>query len=283
MMYRRAVGTLALVAALAMSAAGARAFDDASYPDWSGSWLKTEGANSGNFDPSKPRGPGQQTPLKPEFQKVLDASLADIAKGGQGNDPGYLCGSHGMPRVMIANVPIFFVILPQTTYVILERLSQVRRIFTDGRGWPAQLPGASLGYSIGRWIDTDGDGVYDVLEAETRGFKGPRVYDASGLPLHFDNQSVFKERFYLDKADPKTIHDEVTVIDHALTRPWVVDKRYVHESNPHPDWREGSCIEGSDLVALGKEMYILRADGLLMPAKKDQPPPDLRYFNRASK
>jgi hypothetical protein len=46
-----------------------------------------------------------------------------------------------MPRVMIANVPIYFVILPETTYVILERLSQVRRIFTDGRAWPARLQG----------------------------------------------------------------------------------------------------------------------------------------------
>jgi hypothetical protein len=33
-----------------------------------------------------------------------------------------------MPRVMIVNVPVYFVILPETTYVILERLSQVRRI-----------------------------------------------------------------------------------------------------------------------------------------------------------
>jgi hypothetical protein len=104
-----------------------------------------------------------------------------------------------------------------------------------------------------------------------------------GLPLHFDNQSIFKERIHPDKADPKIIHDEVTVIDHALTHPWIVDKRYVYESNSHPDWRESSCVEGSDLVALGKEMYLLRADGLLMPAKKDQRPPDLRYFKRVTK
>ena len=52
-----------------------------------------------------------------------------------------------MPRVMIANVPIYFVILPETTYVILERLSQVRHIFTDGSTWPARLPGACVGYS----------------------------------------------------------------------------------------------------------------------------------------
>jgi hypothetical protein len=28
---------------------------------------------------------------------------------------------------------------------------------------------------------------------------------------------------------------------------------------------------------------MLSADGLLMPAKKDQPPPDLRYFNQRRK
>jgi hypothetical protein len=37
-------------------------------------------------------------------------------------------------------------------------------------------------------------------------------------------------------------------------------------------------VEGSGLIAIGKEMYVLRGDGLLMPAKNDQPPPDLRYF-----
>jgi hypothetical protein len=26
-----------------------------------------------------------------------------------------------------------------------------------------------LGYSIGKWLDTDGDGRYDTLEVETRG------------------------------------------------------------------------------------------------------------------
>jgi hypothetical protein len=57
----------------------------------------------------------------------------------------------------------------------------------------------------------------------------------------------------------------------------------VHSPNPRPDWREASCVEGSDLIAIGKEMYIIRADGLLMPAKKDQPPPDLRYFKQVMK
>jgi len=116
---------------------------------------------------------------------------------------------------------------------------------------------------------------------ETRGpFKGPRAYDGTGLPLHFDNQSVFKERFYLDKSDPNVLHDTITVMDHALTRPWTADKTYRRSANTRPKWREYYCINGMVNVVIGKENYFLSADGLLMPAKKNQAPPDLRYFKQ---
>jgi len=32
-------------------------------------------------------------------------------------------------------------------------------------------------------------------------------------------------------------------------------------------------------VRIGTENYMIGADGLLMPAKKGQQPPDLRYFS----
>jgi hypothetical protein len=75
----------------------------------------------------------------------------------------------------------------------------------------------------------------------------------------------------------------MTVIDHALTRPWVVTKNYRRDPDPRPFWREYVCAENNSHVQLGKEVYYLSADGLLMPAKKDQPPPDLRYFNQSRK
>jgi hypothetical protein len=50
-----------------------------------------------------------------------------------------------------------------------------------------------------------------VLEVDTNGpFKGPRTYDAAGLPLHFDNKSTFKERFRVDKNDPSVLRDGIT-------------------------------------------------------------------------
>jgi hypothetical protein len=48
---------------------------------------------------------------------------------------------------------------------------------------------------------------------ETRNMKGPRAFDASGLPLHADNQTIVKERYTFDRDDPDLISNEVTVID----------------------------------------------------------------------
>jgi hypothetical protein len=277
-----AAGSLLLAAFI--STTSVQAFDDAKYPDWKGRWDLMRVAGVGaplnpGFDTTKPWGLGQQAPLTPEYQKVLEASMADQAKGGLGNYPPAQCMPSGMPRMMTFGAHEY-VITPATTYIVLE-WDRDRRVFTDGRDWPSDLEPTYAGYSIGRWIDTDGDGRYDVLAVETRGpFKGPRAYEASGLPLHFDNESIFLERFYLDKSNANILHDEMTIVDHALTRPWTVDRRYVRSSDPRPNWPENYCTESNANVVIDKENYRLSADGLLMPAKKDQAPPDLRYFKR---
>ena len=50
-----------------------------------------------------------------------------------------------------------------------------------------------------------------------------------------------------------------------------------------PIFIEAICSEGNQHVRIGQENYMVSADGHLMPAKKDQPPPDLRYFNQAQR
>jgi hypothetical protein len=286
MFDRRWIGVITLSAALCLSTDCAQAFDDARYPNWKGQWTRVTVPGVGGqpaFDPTRPWGPGQQAPLTAEYQKVLEDSMADQAKGGLGNYPTARCLPGGMPRMMTFGEHEY-VITPETTYILIGGEDHFRRIFTDGRDWPTDVEPAYAGYSIGRWIDEDGDGRYDVLEVETRGpFKGPRAYDATGLPLHFDNQSIFKERFHLDKADPNILHDEITVIDHALTRPWSVDKRYRRNPNPRANWPESYCTESNAQIVIGKENYFLSAEGFLMPAKKDQPPPDLRYFKQTQR
>ena len=289
MTHRGSIGVLALAAALTAAWAGAARAAEATYPDWKGQWYRfTVPGVKGQpaFDQTRSWGLGQQAPLTPEYQKVLEASIADQANGGLGNYFQARCLGAGMPHMMIgfSSAPLEFVITPDATYVLIGFVDHFRRIFTDGRVFPDDLEPTYAGYSIGRWIDEDGDGRYDVLEVETRGpFKGPRATDASGLPLHFDNQSIFKERIRRDKADPHILHDEITIIDHALTRPWTVDKRYVTGDDPRPRWPEHICAENNGQIVIGKENYFFSADGLLMPVRKGQEPPDLKYFNRPRK
>jgi hypothetical protein len=172
------------------------------------------------------------------------------------------------------------IILPETTYIRIDHVrDSKRRIFTDGRDWPKNpVPGFD-GYSIGKWLDTDGDGRFDTLEVETRDLKGPRTFEPSGMPLHEDNETVVTERIYLDKADPNLLHDDMTVIDHALTRPWSVAKKYRREKIARPVWPEDNCPDSNGLIFIGNVMYYESAEGLLMPSKKGQQPPDLHYFN----
>jgi hypothetical protein len=281
MLYRNSLGAAALVAALWFATGDSRAWDDSKYPDFTGQWRPIGGP--GRFDMSKPAGRGQQAPLTPEYQAIFEANLVDQAQGGQGTSATYTCISPGMPRVTNGYGEMEFVVTPATTHILIRHIDDDRRIFTDGRDWPEELNPTFLGYSIGKWIDTDGDGRYDVLEVETRGpFKGPRAFDGSGLPLHADNGTVVKERIYVDKTDPNVAHDEVTVIDSALTRPWTVMKNYRRSPDPRPRWTEENCSENNH-IEIGKEDYMLSFDGLLMPTRKDQPPPDLKYFQRAQK
>src|SRR5712691_8674094 len=203
MSYRSPTCALALAAALMATTSGVRAADDAKYPNWKGQWtaIVTSGliGTQFKFDPTKDRGVGQQAPLTPEYQKVHEDSMADQATGGLGNYPTARCLPGGMPRMMTFSNHEY-VITPETTYLLLTSADHLRRIFTDGRDWPKNPTPTYGGYSIGKWIDEDGDGRYDLLDVETRYFKGPRAFDASGLPLAFDNQSVFKERFFIDKT-----------------------------------------------------------------------------------
>jgi hypothetical protein len=273
------------IATLAMIGPGSAA--DVKYPDWRGQWNRRVVPGLGgqpSFDQTRPWGRGQQAPLTPEYTAILEASLAEQTRGGQGNFTGHArCLPAGMPLMMVAFVPQEYVITPDTTYILINNADANRRIFTDGRDWPTgDIEATYQGYSIGRWIDEDGDGRFDLLEVETRDFKGPRAYDTSGLPLHGDNQTIVRERMRFPKDDPNTIRNEITTFDHALTHPWTVTKVYRRAETAQPEWLEMNCAENNPHIRIGTENYFIGADGMLMPAKKNQAPPDLRYFKQTA-
>ncbi|MEA3068094.1 MAG: hypothetical protein QOK41_1501 [Sphingomonadales bacterium] len=274
MQTRSSIGAAVLASALLLPLI-AKAEDAKKYPDWDALWIR--GSPVGAWDSANPPGRGQKPPLTPEFQAIWQANLAKQAAGKE-FDIKSTCGPVGMPRVMTLYEPIEIIVKPKTTYMLAESMSPIRRIYTDGRDWPKIDDPAFVGYSIGKWSDSTNSGTYDTLEVETRNMRGPRLMDSSGIPLHPDNQTVVKEKLYLDKSNPDILRNEITTYDHAFTQPWAVSRFYRREHNPI--FEEYNCTEDNPWLVIGDELYLKDAQGYIMPIQKNQPPPDQKYFQK---
>ena len=278
MLDRFSISAMALALAVCATNAVAQIHDRSKYPDWSGQWNRVPDGDVPRYDPSKPIRK-QEAPLKPEYQDLHKASMKDLDAGGFGLDTHYACMPMGMPRQMSGVSFMEFLFSPSVTHILFEdTTAQTRRVYTDGRDFPKNREPTFVGYSIGKWLDTDGDGRYDMLEVETRNLRGPRTWDQTGMPMADDNGTVIRERLHLDKSNPDILHNEMTTIDNSLTRPWTVLKKYQRRTQDL-SWEENNCVEANAYITINKQVYFVSSDGLLMPQKKDQPPPDLRYFN----
>jgi hypothetical protein len=278
MLDRLSISAIALALAVCATNAVAQIHDRSKYPDWSGQWNRVPDGGVPRYDPSKPLRK-QEAPLKPEYRALHEASMKDLDAGGFGLDTHYACMPMGMPRQMSGISFMEFLFSPSVTHILFEdTTAQTRRVYTDGRDFPENREPTFVGYSIGKWLDTDGDGRYDMLEVETRNLRGPRTWDQTGMPMADDNGTVIRERLHLDKTNPDILHNEMTTIDNSLTRPWTVLKKYQRRTKDIT-WEENNCVEANAYITINKQVYFVSSDGHLMPQKKDQPPPDLRYFN----
>jgi hypothetical protein len=98
-----------------------------------------------------------------------------------------------------------------------------------------------------------------------------RVTDTSG--------ALWQEYIHSNRHDPEVLRNEITTIDHALTRPWTLTRGYRHEREAA--WFEHPCERAySQHLFIGRENYFFSAGGRLMPARKGQPAPDLRYLDQ---
>jgi hypothetical protein len=262
-----------LLSFLCLAAGGAAAEEAKTNPAFAGMWNRA--SKPSTWDVTKPAGPGQQAPLKPEYESVYAANRAK-QKTGEYFDPQAACKPTGMPRMMTIYDPVEIVVTPPVTYMLLESTSPIRRIFTDGRSWPQEANPGFAGLSLGTW--TDGAGSGRTLEIETRFLKGTRIVEATGIPLAEDGSTIIKERLWLDAKDGDLMHNEITIIDNAFTRPWTVERQYRREHEPI--WEEYNCMEDNRWVVLGGWVYLLDEDGYLMPSAKDEPPPDPKLFEK---
>ena len=78
------------------------------------------------------------------------------------------------------------------------------------------------------------------------------------------------------------LDDDLTLFDHALTRPWTVNKTSRAATRPSiPVWLEENCPEAQTrLIQIGSEIYSQGRRRQAPATRKDQPPPDLKYFDQ---
>src|SRR4030088_3399651 len=97
---------IAQVVALLFATGGAQAFDEKKYPNLKGQWTRfiVRGVpGPPSFDQTKGNGLAQRAPLTPQYQKILEDSVADQRACGQGNNTEHSrCVAAGMPWMMIA-------------------------------------------------------------------------------------------------------------------------------------------------------------------------------------
>jgi hypothetical protein len=213
---------LALVtgAAVAAPAAPNKPVPQSPYAkDFVGVWDRV---GSINFDPTIPGNLPDKPPLTPAAAAQFQASIDSAANGKPINDPHATCIPLGMPRMMNGVYLMEVLVADEKVIVIGEEQSQVRRIWTDGRGFGDEIDPTYNGTSVGHW-----DGK--TLVVETKGLHWDIPINQKGL-MHSPDLTV-NERIWLE--NPNLMHDQITLTDPVtFAKPWVVTKTFKRTKDP---------------------------------------------------
>jgi hypothetical protein len=129
-----------------------------------------------------------------------------------------------VPRVIWNPYPLEIVVAAggRRVMMIHEYMSQVRRVYADGRGHPDDLETSYNGHTTGRWDN-------QTLVMDTVGLREDTMLQNTGMP-HSAELRV-QERWRLIGAD--LLEAEITLHDPlAFTAPYVTTRRY----RRHRDW-----------------------------------------------
>jgi hypothetical protein len=215
-----------------------------SLPNWTGIW---ERVGSITWEPNGKPGVPENPPFTPQYAEKYRLTTQAAREGHPVADPTSRCLPPGMPRIMTMSYPMEILMTPGQVTIIAEWSSQVRRVFTDGRGHPPadDLDPTYNGDSIGRW---EGRGPGATLVIDTVGIRGDTGFDSSGIE-HSDQIRVTER---IRQTAPDRLEDEITVIDpKAFIHPWTVTKAYKRGA-PNLQIREYVCEENNrDPLAAG--------------------------------
>jgi hypothetical protein len=211
-------------------------------PDWSGLWSRAGGLNFSNV-------PAE---LTPRYQAAYEEKLRMVRAGNEWDSLSD-CLPAGYPRWLTEPFLREFIITPNQTWLINEMQSDVRRIYTDGRGHTpeddAQL--SWTGDSIGFWDD-------QTLVVHTIRVKYGQYQRSQP---DYSNQTSTVERIRM--TGPNTIENEVTVWDpKGLKKPWQAVFRFNRNTTPGAHIDMWSCSENNNVVRTptGGSQFILKGE-----------------------
>jgi hypothetical protein len=137
------------------------------------------------------------------------------------NDPNLGCLPHGIPRMMMAPLPIQIFQVPDTVLIEQESLNEYRQIHLNRQHLKDPDPSYN-GDSIGRWEG-------NTLVVDTTGFNDITWLDHVGLP-HSDQLHIVER---ITRVDHDTLRDDFTIEDpKAYTKTWTTTQTY----KLHPDY-----------------------------------------------
>jgi len=231
--------------ALKAAAGGGETKTTATLPNWKGTWTHnfeappffTFGEGTVSNPTLTPEYGTSTAQLTPEYQQRFDKKLADLRKGIEWDQLSN-CLPAGFPRWLTEPFLREFIVTPEQTWMITEQQSEVRRIYTDGRGHIPEDEAYPLweGDSIGFWKG-------DTLVIHTNNVK-PGQYQR-GQPDYSDKASTVE---LVRKIAPGKIEDVVVIYDpESLTKPYRARFVYDQVEDP-PRINMWSCNENNNVV-----------------------------------
>ena len=204
-------------------------------PDLSGLW-QTESAPPELLErliPAATNGAGEEAPsqyfidifsdFKPEDVPFRPASAQSFQQRLQNFtrlSPISHCLPEGIPLIETAPAPYKIVQTPGVTFMLYERDTTYRQVYTDGRKLPEDPQPSWLGYSVGKW---EGETlVVDTIGFNDRGWLDARAHTHSEA-LHLT------ERFH--RLDFGHMEIQLTINDpETYTKPFTIKlKQHLHE------------------------------------------------------
>jgi hypothetical protein len=218
----------------------------AKLPDWSGVWT-----------PSLSDQDVRMKAAPPPWNPAAAAQIAQLVAAEKAGDPKGLfvnCLPESMPSwMLISHNAVEILFTPGRVTLLGESDgNRLRRIYTDGRGHPADPDPTFHGHSIGHWEG-------QTLVVDTVGVL-PETYIASSEAIGLPNNGDMHVVEHIHLVGPDTLHDDVQITaPHVLTRTWKTTLILFRQRARKYDIVEGVCLQGNyseGKDAAGNDVFV---------------------------